>query len=77
VASLSAAPGPVPPRRKDYTEAIKVLRQDLVVFQAVNRETFLELTSLMALEDFRFAAGGAGDRCRPSRPPWARPVAAA
>jgi hypothetical protein len=40
-------------RRKDYAEAIKVLRQDLVVFQAVNRETFLELTSLLALEDFR------------------------
>ena len=44
-----------PTRRKDYSEAVKILRKDLVVFQAVNRETFLELTSLLTLEDFRCA----------------------
>jgi hypothetical protein len=39
--------------RKDYEEAVKVLKKDLAVFQNINRETFLELTSLLTLEDFR------------------------
>lgn len=41
--------------RRDHTEAVKILKADLRIFQTLNNEIYQELTSLLALDDFRRA----------------------
>ena len=46
--------------RKDHIGAIKILKKDLRIFQALNQEIFNELTSLLTLDDFRLVPWVAG-----------------
>jgi len=39
--------------RRDHAEAVKILKADLRIFQTLNNEIYQELTSLLALDDFR------------------------
>jgi hypothetical protein len=39
--------------RRDHSEAVKILKTDLRIFQTLNNEIYQELTSLLALDDFR------------------------
>jgi hypothetical protein len=40
--------------RRDHSEAVKILKTDLRIFQTLNNEIYQELTSLLALDDFRW-----------------------
>ena len=41
--------------RRDHSEAVKILKTDLRIFQTLNNEIYQELTSLLALDDFRWS----------------------
>ena len=57
--------------RKDHIGAIKILKRDLRIFQALNQEIFNELTSLLTLDDFRcevcWSLHEGSARCLPSQ----------